>query len=136
MLSALKLISRLSSYKKTWNTEISSIRSYMNCIYLLEARYIKDFKIFLKFNTEESGEVDLKDTIYKYKIATPLRDSIAFSKFYLDSWPTLAWNCGFDIAPESLYFMVSRQKFFKEKTLASNGKIEMETTAAREINSR
>ncbi len=108
----------------------------MNCIYLLEARYIKDFKIFLKFNTEESGEIDLKDTIYKYKIATPLRDSIAFSKFYLDSWPTLAWNCGFDIAPESLYFMVSRQKFFKEKTLASNGKIEMETTAAREINSR
>jgi len=26
----------------------------------MEAVYIKDFKIFLKFNTKESGEVDLK----------------------------------------------------------------------------
>jgi len=42
-----------------------------------------------------------------YQIATPLRDSTAFSKFYIDSWPTLTWKCGFDIAPESLYFMVT-----------------------------
>ncbi len=79
----------------------------MDCIYLLEARYVKDFKIFLKFNTEESGEVDLKDIVNKYKVATPLRDPAVFSNFYLDSWPTLAWECGFDVAPESLYFMVT-----------------------------
>ncbi len=88
----------------------------MTCVYILEAHHIKDFKIFLKFNTGESGEVDLKDIVYKYKIAASLRDSIAFSKFHLDSWPTLAWKCGFDIAPESLYFMVT-------------GKTEIETTA-------
>ena len=29
-----------------------------------------------------------------------------FSNFYLDSWSTLAWKCGFDLSPESLYFMV------------------------------
>jgi predicted nuclease of predicted toxin-antitoxin system len=23
--------------------------------------------------------------------------------FYLDDWPTLAWSCGFDFSPESLY---------------------------------
>jgi hypothetical protein len=79
----------------------------MECVYLLEARYIKDFKIFLKFNTKESGEVDLKDIVYEYKVATALRDPIVFSNFYLDSWPTLAWECGFDIAPESLYIMVT-----------------------------
>lgn len=79
----------------------------MNCIYLLEARYIKDFKIFLKFSTGESGEVDLKETIFKHKIAAPLRDLKTFSKFYLDSWPTLAWECGFDVAPETLYFLVT-----------------------------
>ncbi|MCD4818424.1 MAG: DUF2442 domain-containing protein [Candidatus Cloacimonetes bacterium] len=82
----------------------------MDCIFLLEARYIEDFKIFLKFNTEEFGEIDLKDVIYKYEIATSLRDPVAFSKFYLDSWPTLAWKCGFDIAPESLYSMVTSVK--------------------------
>ena len=79
----------------------------MECIYVSEAHYIKDFKVFLKFSTGESGEVDLKDIVYKYKIAEPLRDPVRFSKFYLDSWPTLAWNCGFDIAPESLYFKVT-----------------------------
>ena len=75
----------------------------MDCIYLTEARYIKDFKVFLKFNDGKSSEVDLKDIVYKYDIANPLRDLKSFSKFYLDSWPTLAWKCGFDIAPETLY---------------------------------
>ena len=79
----------------------------MDSVYLIEARYIKDFKIFLKFNTGESGEVDLKETILKYEAAVPLRDSKVFSKFYLDSWPTLAWECGFDVAPESLYFLLT-----------------------------
>ena len=75
----------------------------MEAIYIKKAHYIKDFKIFLEFNTKESGEVDLKDIIYKYEAAKPLRDPIYFAKFYLDSWATLAWDCGFDIAPESLY---------------------------------
>ncbi len=82
----------------------------MRCVYLEKANYIKDFKVFLKFNTGESGEVDLKNLVYKYKIAEPLRDTRAFAKFYLDSWPTLAWECGFDIAPESLYYMVTGKK--------------------------
>lgn len=87
----------------------------MQCVYLQEAKYIGEFRVFLKFNTGESGEVDLKKTICKHDKAIPLRDPVAFSKFYLDSWPTLAWECGFDIAPESLYFMVT-------------GKTEAETT--------
>lgn len=66
-----------------------------------------DYRIFLKFNTGETGEVDLKKIVFKYPIAKPIRDPVLFSKFHLDSWPTLMWNCGFDIAPESLYFMVT-----------------------------
>ncbi len=75
----------------------------MNCVYLLEANYKEEFKVFLKFNTGLSGEVDLKDIIYKYEKANSLRDCKKFTDFYLDSWPTLAWDCGFDIAPETLY---------------------------------
>lgn len=86
------------------------MNSIMNCVYLLEAKYIKDFTIFVTFNTFESGEVDLKDIIYAYKAAESLRDPSVFSKFYLDTWPTLAWDCGFDIAPESLYFRVTGNK--------------------------
>jgi len=31
-------------------------------------------------------------------------------EFFLDSWPTLAWECGFDISPESLYLRVTGKK--------------------------
>ena len=78
----------------------------MESVYLVDAKYIKDFVVYLKFNDGKSGDVDLKDVIYKYKAAHPLRDLGQFKNFYLDSWPTLAWDCGFDVAPESLYSMV------------------------------
>ena len=35
-----------------------------------------------------------------------------FVAFYLDAWPTLAWACGFDVAPESLYFMATGKALF------------------------
>lgn len=75
----------------------------MECLYVKEAKYVRDHVVFLKFNDGKSGEVDLKDIICKYDIARPLRDPKNFANFYLDSWPTLAWECGFDIAPETLY---------------------------------
>ena len=68
-----------------------------------EAKYQEGFKIWLSFNTGESGVVDLTGLLHTYKAATPLLDKIEFQKFYLDEWPTLAWPCGFDLAPESLY---------------------------------
>jgi hypothetical protein len=72
------------------------------CVYLLEAKYLDGFRVFVRFNTGEAGEVDLHDLIFKYKAAAPLQSQQRFSEFYLDSWPTLAWKCGFDIAPETL----------------------------------
>ncbi len=75
----------------------------MDCVYLLSADYMEGFEVFLKFNTGESGRVDLKDVVFRNEAATALRDPKVFSEFYLDSWPTLAWKCGFDIAPETLH---------------------------------
>lgn len=72
-----------------------------------EASYQNGYKIFVKFNTGESGVVDLHDVIKKYKVAESLFDINEFKKFYLDEWPTLAWTCGFDLAPESLYERVT-----------------------------
>ena len=61
------------------------------------------FQGFLRFNNGRSGEVDLEDLLHKHAVAAPLREPEEFSRFYFDSWPTLAWDCGFDIAPETLY---------------------------------
>jgi len=79
----------------------------MGSIYLIEAEYADDFRVLLKFNTGESGEIDLEDIVYKYKAAKPLRDPDQFAKFFLDSWPTLAWEYGFDVAPDSLYYRLT-----------------------------
>jgi hypothetical protein len=79
----------------------------MECVYVVEAKYVKDFTVYLIFNTGEAGEADLKDIVYKYNNAEPLRTPSNFRNFYLDSWPTLAWDCGFDISPESLYYKVT-----------------------------
>lgn len=75
-----------------------------------EATYQGDYRIWLRFNTGESGVVDLSDLIRKYKAAAPLVDPAEFGKFYLDGWPTLAWPCGFDLAPESLYERVTGKR--------------------------
>jgi len=87
----------------------------MESILILEAKYITDYRVFLKFNTGEAGEVDLKDLVFEYKIAEPLRDPKEFSRFRLDSWPTLVWDCGFDVAPESLYFRATGKSALESK---------------------
>ncbi len=87
----------------------------MECISIVEAKYVKDYQIFLTFNTGETGEVDLRDLVYKYPIAEPLRTPEAFSHFYLDSWPTLAWDCGFDVDPEALYFRATGKSQWETK---------------------
>lgn len=74
----------------------------MECVSVCGADYLGGYSILLRFNTGETGVVDLKDVIFSNPIAAPLRDPAKFACFHLDSWPTLAWDCGFDIAPESL----------------------------------
>ncbi|MDK9719267.1 MAG: DUF2442 domain-containing protein [Trichlorobacter sp.] len=76
-----------------------------------EATYQEEYRIWLRFNTGESGIADLADLLHTYKAAQPLLDKNEFKKFYLDEWPTLAWPCGFDLAPESLYERATGKQF-------------------------
>jgi hypothetical protein len=75
----------------------------MECIAVVNARYISEYRIWVEFNNGDSGEVDLKPMVFKYAVAAPLRETANFEQFHLDGWPTLAWNCGFDVSPEYLY---------------------------------
>lgn len=79
-------------------------------IWIEDATYLGEYRIRLKFNTAEEGDIDLRDVVYRYAAAEPLRQLEAFQRFYLDGWPTLAWRCGFDMAPEWLYEMATGKK--------------------------
>ena len=74
--------------------------------YLKNAEYLGEYMFRLEFNTGENGTVNLKEIL--------LDKSGAFSElfkknpgevknFHLDSWPTLAWDNGFDICPDVLH---------------------------------
>jgi hypothetical protein len=67
-----------------------------------EARRLGGHRLWLRFNTGEQGPVDLGDLIAREPAAQALREPSEFAVFYLDAWPTIAWSCGFDVAPESL----------------------------------
>jgi len=72
-------------------------------IAIADASYESGYRIKLRFNTGEEGVVDLSDLIDRYAISHPLKNISQFKQFYLDEWPTLAWSCGFDVSPETLY---------------------------------
>lgn len=75
--------------------------------YVTEAHYVDGYRIAVTFNTGESAVVDFSRFVAETPLFTPLRDVEQFKLFYLDGWPTLAWPCGLDIAPETLYQMAT-----------------------------
>lgn len=91
----------------------------MECVSIKNAKYVRDYIIYVECSDGVSGEVDLKEIVYRHNVAKPLRDVATFAKFYLDEWPTLAWKCGFDIAPEALHAMCACQEDISRKVAES-----------------
>jgi hypothetical protein len=75
----------------------------MNVIQIQEAKYLDNYRISIRFSNGEQGVVDLSDLINRFSVAAPLLDTKLFAQFTLDEWPTLVWDCGFDVSPETLY---------------------------------
>jgi hypothetical protein len=80
--------------------------------YLTDAKHVKDYRFWVRFNTGEEGELDLQETLTSApgNLAQVFQDTPETVKdFYLDPWPTLAWKCGFDISPEHLHELFATQ---------------------------
>lgn len=76
-------------------------------IKVVDAKYIKDYKIDLTFNDGIRGTVDLKDC-FRGPVFEPLKDPEYFKNFSLNRW-TIEWENGADLAPEFLYDLVLKQ---------------------------
>ena len=75
-------------------------------IEVTDAKYLKDYVIWLRFNDGSEGEVDLKDEL-SGEIFEPLNDREFFKNFTLNhEWKTIAWPNGADFAPEFLYSLL------------------------------
>jgi hypothetical protein len=86
---------------------------------IVHARHVQDHVVELRFETGESGLVDLHVVVHRYPAAAPLRDPTAFAAFTLDDWPTLTWPCGFDVSPETLYSLATGRPVAWEREATS-----------------
>ncbi|HEX9728783.1 MAG TPA: DUF2442 domain-containing protein [Gemmatimonadales bacterium] len=72
--------------------------------YLVEdARYVRDFVVWLRFHDGTEGEVDLSRELWG-EVFEPLRDVEYFKQFTVHpEFRTLVWPNGADFAPEFLH---------------------------------
>ena len=79
----------------------------MKNYHILEARYIKDHVIWLRFADGTEGEIDLAPEL-KVPVFEPLRDPFYFREFAIHpEFHTLVWPNGADSAPEFLHDSVN-----------------------------
>lgn len=70
---------------------------------VVEAHYVQDFIIRLRFADGIEGDVDFSNELYG-EIFEPLRNHAFFQQFSVHpEFYTLTWPNGADIAPEYLY---------------------------------
>jgi hypothetical protein len=70
---------------------------------LVQATYLDDYRIHLRFADGTQGEVDLGAELYG-ELLEPLKNKALFRQFTIHpEFQTLTWANGADIAPEFLF---------------------------------
>ena len=70
---------------------------------VIEAKYVRDFTVWVKFEDGTEGELDLSEELYG-PIFEPLRDVLYFRQVKVNpELGTIVWPNGADLAPEFLY---------------------------------
>lgn len=69
---------------------------------VVDARYVRDYVIWIKFEDGSAGEVDLASELWG-DVFEPLKDQSYFRTFTVAEYGTVTWPNGADFAPEFLY---------------------------------
>jgi hypothetical protein len=70
---------------------------------VLEARYVRDYVVWLQFRDGTSGEIDLGPELWG-PMFEPLKEVGFFRQFFIHpEFETLTWPNGADLAPEFLH---------------------------------
>ena len=72
-------------------------------LHVVNAKYVRDYIIWVRFNDGIDGEVDLSVEL-EGEVFGPLKDKALFKTVKVDSLlQTVVWDNGADLAPEFLY---------------------------------
>ena len=78
-------------------------------LHVNQAKYLNDYRIWLSFDNNVSGEIDLFPELWG-EMFEPLKDKALFSTVRLDATlKTIAWQNGADFAPEFLLELLEQQ---------------------------
>ena len=70
---------------------------------VIDAKYIKDYTLYIRFSDGSDGEVDLENEL-DGEIFEPLKDISYFKNFIVNQeLHTVVWPNGADFAPEFLF---------------------------------
>lgn len=70
---------------------------------VIEARHVRDYRVWLKFQDGTEGEIDLKNELWGEAFEA-LKDISFFHNLRVDpELHTIVWPNGADLAPEFLY---------------------------------
>jgi hypothetical protein len=78
-------------------------------LHVTDAKYVKDYKVWLRFNEGSEGVADLSVALWG-KVFEPLKDPSLFQRFAVSPvLHTLAWENGADLAPEYLFSLLAHE---------------------------
>jgi hypothetical protein len=79
-------------------------------LHVTDAKHLKDYRIWLKFNDDAEGVVDLSKELWG-DMFEPLKDLSLFSQVKLDTeLDTIVWPNGADLAPEFLHELLQQSQ--------------------------
>ena len=76
--------------------------------HIIEAKYLKDYKIWIKFEDGKNGVLDFSNE-FDGPIFLPLKKIEYFKNFKIEG-NTLHWENGADFAPEYLYDLLAKKE--------------------------
>lgn len=79
-------------------------------LHITEAKHLQDYQVWLKFNDDAEGVVDLSKELWG-AMFEPLKDLSMFSQVKLDTeLDTIVWPNGADLAPEFLHELLQQSQ--------------------------
>jgi hypothetical protein len=77
---------------------------------IVAVKPLENYQLYLKFEDDQEGVVDISQLIEFTGIFAPLQDLTYFAKVKLNpEWGTIYWENGADLDPDVLYAIVTEQ---------------------------
>lgn len=77
---------------------------------IIEVKPLNDYQLYLKFEDDRDGIIDLKEIIKFVGIFEPLKELAFFKTVKINpDWGTIYWENGADLDPDVLYSIITDQ---------------------------